>query len=159
MMEYRQDAVPSAVSMVASCVGLGLNASDGGASSETLADALSGLYTPVLLDPEPRVLRAADEDWPSPNRAQPVLQWTGNLTKSYNRSSAGRTSTLSRVSETPPIPLPSSATSWHRCLSMTFGASRYFDEAAKETVLANPRNIGQWPNNRSCCAAVGRYMT
>ena len=145
--------------MAASCVGLGLMAPMA-AQSETLADALVGAYNNSgLLDQNRAVLRAADEDVAiAKSVLKPVLQWTGNLTKSYNRSVSGGTSTLSTGFRNSTNSLTTSVNLVASLLVYDFGASRYSIEAAKETVLATRETLVS-AEQQILLRAVDAYMS
>ena len=147
--------------LAASCVGLGLMAPMA-AQSETLADALVGAYNNSgLLDQNRAVLRAADEDVAiAKSVLKPVLQWTGNLTKSYNQSVSGGTST-----STFPTGFRNSTNSLTTSVNLVasllvydFGASRYSIEAAKETVLATRETLVS-AEQQILLRAVDAYMS
>ncbi|MDO5758086.1 MAG: TolC family outer membrane protein [Rhodobacterales bacterium] len=106
--------------------------------SDTLADALAGAYnTSGLLEQNRALLRAADEDVASTmSLLRPIINWSTDITRDYNKRTGGRTSIL-----------PSSDTTslnaglvaqW---LVFDFGRSRLSTEAAKEAVLATRQSL------------------
>ncbi|MGR3517735.1 TolC family outer membrane protein [Sulfitobacter pontiacus] len=145
--------------IAASCVGLGLLAPMA-TQAETLADALVGAYNNSgLLDQNRAVLRAADEDVAIAKSAlKPVLQWTGNLTQSYNRSVSGGTSTIPAGFKSSTDSLTTSVNLVASLLVYDFGSSRYSIEAAKETVLATRETLVS-AEQQILLRAVDAYMT
>ena len=113
------------------------------ASSETLADALVGAYNNSgLLDQNRAVLRAADEDVAIANSAlKPVVQWTGNLTQSINRSVSTGSQFPAAGIRNSTDQLTTSVNLIASLLVYDFGATRYSVEAAKETVLATRESL------------------
>jgi len=145
--------------IAASCVGFGLLAPMA-TQAETLADALVGAYNNSgLLDQNRAVLRAADEDVAIAKSAlKPVLQWTGNLTQSYNRSVSGGTSTIPAGFKSSTDSLTTSVNLVASLLVYDFGSSRYSIEAAKETVLATRETLVS-AEQQILLRAVDAYMT
>ena len=144
--------------IAASCVGLGLLAPMA-TQAETLADALVGAYNNSgLLDQNRAVLRAADEDVAIAKSAlKPVLQWTGNLTQSYNRSVSGGGTTPAGFKNSTDS-LTTSVNLVASLLVYDFGSSRYSIEAAKETVLATRETLVS-AEQQILLRAVDAYMT
>ena len=125
-----------------------------------MADALVGAYNNSgLLDQNRAVLRAADEDVAIAKSAlKPVLQWTGNLTQSYNRSVSGGTSTIPAGFRSSTDSLTTSVNLVASLLVYDFGSSRYSIEAAKETVLATRETLVS-AEQQILLRAVDAYMT
>ena len=112
--------------------------------AETLADALVGAYNNSgLLDQNRAVLRAADEDVGIAKSAlKPVVQWTGNLTQSFNQSVSGNASAIQAAgTRTNTDTLTTSLNLIASLLLYDFGATQFSVEAAKETVLATRASL------------------
>lgn len=104
------------------------------ARAESLAEALAGAYTHSgLIEQNRAVLRAADEDVAQAiSELRPVVSWSGNVTRSFGRSSSQSTgfTTVHSASNTAAIELLAEITLYDG------GANRLGVEAAKESVLA-----------------------
>ncbi len=108
------------------------------AQAETLADALVAAYNHSgLLDQNRAVLRAADEDVALANSALlPVVRWTANLTKNFNRRRIAPS--FNRISNQPATV---SMNLIAELLLYDFGATQFRVEATKETVLATRQSL------------------
>lgn len=128
--------------------------------AETLADALVGAYNNSgLLEQNRAVLRAADEDVGIAKSAlKPVVQWTGNLTKSMNRSISNGGAFTPAGTRTSADTLTTSVNLIASLLVYDFGATQFSVEAAKETVLATRESLVSI-EQQILLRAVSAYMT
>ncbi len=144
--------------IAATCIGLGAMAPTV-SSGETLADALVGAYNNSgLLEQNRAVLRAADEDVAIAKSAlKPVVQWTADLTQSWNRAVSNGSTFVPAGTSTTNDSLTTSVSLIASLLLYDFGATRYAIEASKETVLATRESLVS-VEQQILLRAVSAYM-
>lgn len=125
-----------AVALIGAAAMTGL--STGAARAETLADAMASAYEHNgLVDQNRALLRAADEDVAQAVSAlKPIINWTGDVTHTFNR---GFNTTLGT-----PVDSSSTAASLGLAASLLlydFGTSSFRIEAMKELVLATRETL------------------